>query len=92
MFISALRGYEDTKVFTIRNATFDDATMLSKWWNDGKIMAYVGLPNGSGEMPKSIAERLKADTDDTCRTLIIEINSIAVGEMHYSNEGTTPQV
>jgi hypothetical protein len=25
---------------TIRNATMNDAALLSKWWNDGRIMAH----------------------------------------------------
>ena len=32
----------------IRNATMDDAEQLCMWWNDGKIMAHAGFPNGLG--------------------------------------------
>ena len=28
---------------TIRNATSNDASILCKWWNDGKVMAHAGL-------------------------------------------------
>ena len=33
----------------IRNATIQDATFLATWWNDGKIMAHTGFPNGTGQ-------------------------------------------
>ena len=33
---------------TIRNAEAADAKQLCAWWNDGKIMAHAGLPNGAG--------------------------------------------
>jgi len=34
----------------IRNATADDAQVLSKWWNNGKIMAHAGFPNDLGRV------------------------------------------
>lgn len=72
---------------TIRNAEADDAKLLASWWNDGKIMAHAGFPNGLGKTARSIAESLKNDTDDTCRRLIIEIDNTAAGEMVYRNKG-----
>jgi uncharacterized protein YodC (DUF2158 family) len=33
---------------TIRNATSKDTSILCKWWNDGKVMAHAGFPNGLG--------------------------------------------
>lgn len=30
----------------IRNAVISDAPQLTAWWNDGKIMAHAGFPNG----------------------------------------------
>ena len=33
---------------TIRNAMPSDAEQLCTWWNDGKIMAHAGFPNGLG--------------------------------------------
>lgn len=71
----------------IRNATTEDAAQLALWWNDGKIMAHAGFPHGTGETAEEIADSLKEDSDDAGRTLIIEIDSIAVGEMGYSNIG-----
>lgn len=71
----------------IRNATTEDAAQLALWWNDGKIMAHAGFPHGVGVAAEEIADSLKEDSDDAGRTLIIEIDSIAVGEMGYSNIG-----
>ncbi len=59
------------KNLKIRNATVKDAELLSSWWNDGKIMAHAGFPNGTGKTACEIAENLKKDTDED-RHLIIE--------------------
>lgn len=72
---------------TIRNATIADAEQLALWWNDGKIMAHAGFPNGTGQAAEEIAESLAGDTDNTHRRLIIEIDNYAVGEMNYCNKG-----
>lgn len=72
---------------TIRNATMCDSELLSKWWNDGKIMAHAGFPNGTGQTSDGIAQSLLTDSDQTHRRLIIEIDSIPIGEMNYRNKG-----
>ncbi|MCM1214360.1 MAG: GNAT family N-acetyltransferase [Lachnospiraceae bacterium] len=69
----------------VRNATVQDAALLSFWWNDGKIMAHAGFPNGTGETASEIAESLKKDTDDD-RRLIIELDKRPIGEMSYGRE------
>lgn len=74
------------KNLTIRNATVEDADLLSSWWNDGKIMAHAGFPNGLGETACEIAESLKKDTDED-RRLIIELDKRPIGEMSYGREG-----
>ena len=73
------------KNFTIRNAAVEDADLLSTWWNDGKIMAHAGFPNGLDESAYEIAESLKKDTDEY-RRLIIELDNRPVGEMNYRRE------
>jgi RimJ/RimL family protein N-acetyltransferase len=50
-------------------------------------MAHAGFPNGTGQTPKSIAESILQDTDDTHRRLIIESDGIVIGEMNYRNKG-----
>lgn len=72
---------------TIRNATVEDAGLLATWWNDGKIMAHAGFPNGTGEAAESIAERIAQDRDDVHRRLIIELDNVPIGEMNYCNVG-----
>jgi RimJ/RimL family protein N-acetyltransferase len=66
----------------IRNATAYDALLLCKWWNDGKIMAHAGYPNGLGITEQEILKKLEIDNDFN-RRLILEISAIPVGEMNY---------
>lgn len=72
---------------TIRNATPDDSAILCKWWNDGKVMAHAGFPNGLGTTEEIIIGQLLGDTDETHRRLIIEVDAIPIGEMNYRNKG-----
>ena len=72
---------------TIRDATLADAPLLGKWWRDGGVMAHAGFPNGLTITDGEIAESLKNDTDETHRRLIIEADSIAIGEMNYRRKG-----
>lgn len=72
---------------TIRNATMDDVPILGKWWRDGAIMAHAGFPKGLQVTNNEIATQLSADTDETCRRLIIEYCNIPIGEMAYYNKG-----
>jgi RimJ/RimL family protein N-acetyltransferase len=71
----------------IRNATSNDAQILCNWWNDGKIMAHAGFPHGLGTTADKIALEVASDTDDKGRRLILEIDSLPVGEMNYRNKG-----
>lgn len=68
---------------TIRNATSKDASILCKWWNDGKVMAHAGFPNGLGTSEEVIRQQISGDTDEILRRLIIEIDEVPVGEMSY---------
>ncbi len=73
--------------FRIRNATSEDAQLLCHWWNDGKVMAHAGFPNGLYTNTEKIIQELSTDSDDTYRRLITETSDIAVGEMSYRNKG-----
>ncbi len=72
----------------IRNAGAADCEQLAAWWNDGKIMAHAGFPNGLGTTPEHIREEIADDTDDTKRRLIIEYKGTPIGEMSYYNLGS----
>ncbi len=75
------------KSLIIRNVTAADSDILAKWWNDGKVMAHAGFPNGLGITAVKIAEDLKRDSDIKGRRLIIENDGTPIGEMSYSNKG-----
>jgi RimJ/RimL family protein N-acetyltransferase len=72
---------------TIRNATSKDASILCKWWNDGKVMAHAGFPKGLGTSEEVIIQQLSGDTDEIHRRLIIEVDEVPIGEMNYRNKG-----
>lgn len=71
----------------IRNAENSDAKQLAEWWNDGKVMAHAGFPNGLGTDAEKVEKEIKNDTDDTRRRLIIEADNKPIGEMSYYNIG-----
>lgn len=83
-----LSMYLQFENLTIRNATTDDAGQLAAWWNDGTVMAHAGFPNGLGKTAADIAEDLEDDSDDSGRRLIIELDSVPIGEMNYRNIGS----
>ena len=41
----------------IRYATKNDAKILCNWWNDGKIMAHAGFPNGVNTTVEEIGKQ-----------------------------------
>ena len=71
------------KNLTIRNAVSADAEQLCAWWNDGKVMAHAGFPNGVGCTPEEIRESLASDRDESHRRHIIELDGTPIGEMNY---------
>ena len=73
---------------TIRNATAADAAQLGIWWRDGKVMAHAGFLHGLSTTDEEIAKDLATDTDAS-RRLIIEVDSVPVGEMNYRSKGDT---
>lgn len=77
----------------IRHAVKEDANILCKWWNDGKIMAHAGFPNGLHTTEDKIIESLEKDSDNH-RRLILELDDHPIGEMcftildhHYADIG-----
>lgn len=71
----------------VRNAECADCPQLASWWNDGKIMAHAGFPNGLGTTAEQVQEQIKSDSDRTKRRLMIENNGFAIGEMSYYDRG-----
>lgn len=80
------------KNLTIRNANAHDAAQLCRWWNDGKIMAHAGFPNGLGTTAEKIAQSLLKDSDETYRRLIIEADGAPIGEMSYEIKGSAAEI
>lgn len=74
--------YIENENLVIRNATANDVPLLYSWWNDGRIMAHAGFPNGIGCTEQAILENLLADTDLN-RRLILDIEGVPSGEMNY---------
>ena len=76
------------KNLTIRNAETTDSDQLSLWWNDGAVMSHAGFPNGLGTTPQDVEEKIRRDSDSTCRRLMIELEGASIGEMVYRNMGS----
>lgn len=47
----------------IRNAEKKDCEQLAKWWNDGKVMAHAGFPNGLGTTATEIEKQIAIHYD-----------------------------
>jgi RimJ/RimL family protein N-acetyltransferase len=65
----------------IKSASIDDAKLLCKWWNDGKVMEHAGFPNGLGTTIDKIIDQLKSDSKER---LIIEYQDMPIGEMSFN--------
>ncbi|MDR1703361.1 MAG: GNAT family N-acetyltransferase [Clostridiales bacterium] len=78
---------------TVRDAGSADAELLCGWWNDGKVMAHAGFPNGLGTTAEKIRESLAGDSDATGRRHIIELGKTPIGEMNYrTKDGKTAEI
>lgn len=81
------------KAFHIRAATIEDSTLLSAWWNDGRIMAHAGFHYGTGETPRQIAQQLLEDQNGPHHRYILEYKEIPIGEMNYRDlDGHTAEI
>ena len=67
----------------IRNAEKRDCEQLATWWNDGKVMAHAGFPNGLGTTAEEIENQISTDSDNTKRRLVIEYGDKLIGEMSF---------
>lgn len=66
---------------TLRTATAADVPHLTRWWNDGAVMAHAGFPNGLG----TTEEEVRAGLNE--RSLMLEENGVPIGEANYRPAG-----
>ena len=71
------------KPITIRSAALEDAVQLNTWWNDGRVMAHAGFPNGLGESLERTRELVARNVESLSQRCIIEIDGAAAGECSY---------
>lgn len=63
----------NTKRLRIRLATADDVAFLAAMWNDGRIMRFVGFPEGLGTSEDEVRAQLTSEPDGVIdRRLIVE--------------------
>ncbi len=72
--------YLEFENLTIRDVAISDAELLTKWWNDGSIMTDVGFPYGLGKTTQGVEDEIKQSNRNL---LIIELDSVPIGEMSY---------
>ena len=71
------------KNLVIRDAVLKDAEILCHWWNDGRVMAHAGFPNGVGISIENLQKQLAASANSNVNRLIIEADNKTIGEMSY---------
>jgi len=67
----------------IRSATIKDTNILNSWWNDGKVMAHAGFPNGLNTTLEKVEARINVNNDGLSQLCIMEVNDVRIGECHY---------
>lgn len=67
---------------TIREAVKEDAGQLCTWWNDGRVMAHAGFPNGLGITEERIIAQI-SDASTRHYRHVIEYQGRLIGEMNY---------
>ncbi|HHX29762.1 MAG TPA: GNAT family N-acetyltransferase [Clostridiaceae bacterium] len=71
----------------IRSAVPEDAPTLNRWWNDGRIMAYAGYPDGLGESLSESREVICSWQGKPDHLCMIEIDGRPAGELSYRLRG-----
>src|SRR5690554_1759247 len=67
----------------IRSARPEDATILTSWWNDGKVMAHAGFPLGLNIAVEETLKQINENETSISQRCIIEIDGERVGEMNF---------
>ena len=70
---------------TIRDAVPEDAPQLCAWWNDGKVMAHAGFPNGLGITLEKIIQQINDHHSKHYLHVILYQNRL-IGEMNYREQ------
>lgn len=68
---------------TIRTAVVEDAEILTSWWNDGKIMAHAGFPNGLNQSIEETINQINKNRNSLSQRCIIEVDGNRIGEASY---------
>ncbi|MEG2289370.1 MAG: GNAT family protein [Clostridium sp.] len=68
----------------IRSATVEDAETLTNWWNDGRIMAHAGFPNGLGQALEETINQIKKNDINLSQRCIIQADNNRIGEMSFT--------
>lgn len=75
----------------LRYAILEDAKLLCRWWNDGRVMAHAGFPNGLNTTQEAIQEQIAGENRER-RRVILEIGPVMAGEMSYRILGTSAEI
>ena len=70
----------------IRDANICDAEQLCTWWNDGRVMAHAGFPNGLGTTVDTVRNQLAENRTGNLRhnhRHMILFQNTPIGEMNY---------
>lgn len=73
---------------TLRQTTQDDLPFLKSLWNDGRVMKWVGFPNGVGYTDESIAAWFKKRSSESnfFHYIVWNDDSCRCGEVSYCIE------
>lgn len=77
---------------TIRTAVVEDADILTSWWNDGKIMAHAGFPNGLNQSVEETIKQIKKNENNLSQRCIIEVDGNRIGEASYRINDTEAEI
>jgi RimJ/RimL family protein N-acetyltransferase len=67
--------------FAIREATIEDAKQLNIWWNDGRVMAHAGFPNGLKQEISKTIDLIDYYNKSTSYLFVLVKDEISIGEM-----------
>lgn len=69
---------------TIRPVTLEDAAVLTRWWNDGQLMKYVGFPQGLNISLAETKDTIRSWQGKKSRFCLIELDGQPIGECNIS--------